>query len=56
MRREKKKKGKAVNGKCRMSIDCEEQSGGKKFCMDFGSQNKDINFEVVVGSQHHHQQ
>ena len=32
-----KKKGKAVSGKRRMSIDFEEQNGGKKYYMDIGS-------------------
>ena len=36
-----------------MSIDLEEQSPGKKFCMDFGSKNNNNNLEVVVGVQHH---
>ena len=39
-----------------MSVDFEEQSAGKKYCMDFGSQNKNNNLEVVAGVQHHREQ
>ena len=53
---QKTKKGKAGNGKCRMSIDCEGQSGGKKPCLYFGSLNKNNNLEVAARVQHYYEQ
>ena len=42
-------KGENMHGKCRMSLDLEEQMGNKKYCMDIGGL-EDVQFsKMVVG-------